>query len=617
MDAETGAGVAARKNADLPVRIVSALVMIALSVGALVAGEPWFGWFVLAVVLATLVEFVLLVVKATPNISYRLAGILAGTIYIGVAGYMLSRFPLPIVVGVIGAVIFVDSFAYLFGRTLGGPKIAPAISPSKTWAGLLGGIVGATVWIAGWIYVVARSVAGETTMFFDLSEAGQILGLGAAVAVVAQAGDFLQSWLKRKADPRSWRRIRPDGRDDPRRAAGRCPARGGTLMRSISILGATGSVGEQTLDLVRRNPAEWNVVALTANSNVAALAATAREFGAQVAVVADESRLGELRDALAGSGIEAAAGRGALCEAASRPVDMTVAAIVGCAGLGPVMAAIEQGGTIALANKEALVSAGEVMTAAVARHGATLLPVDSEHNAIFQCLAGGRIEDVRSITLTASGGPLRTVDDLSAVTPEQAIAHPNWDMGAKISVDSATMFNKGLDQFEGLELIEAHHLFPVGLNRIRIVVHPQSVIHSMVEYRDGSTLAQLGPSDMRVPIASCLAWPARMDTPMAPLDLPAIGEMSFFAPDETRFPATRLAREAAEVGGAAPAVLNAANEIAVAAFLDRKIAFSRIAVVVEDVLNQGELPEAPRTLEDVLRVDEDARSRATRILEPA
>ena len=383
------------------------------------------------------------------------------------------------------------------------------------------------------------------------------------------------------------------------------------MSRSLSIFGATGSVGEQTLDLVRRNRADWNVVALTANSNVAALADAAREFAAEVAVVADERHLDDLRDALAGSGIEAAAGRSALCEAAARPVDMTVAAIVGCAGLGPVMAAIEQSGTIALANKEALVSAGEVMTAAVDRHGATLLPVDSEHNAIFQCLQGGELADVRSITLTASGGPLRLVEDLSAVTPEQAIAHPNWDMGAKISVDSATMFNKGL------ELIEAHHLFPVGLDRIRIVVHPQSVIHSMVEYRDGSTLAQLGPSDMRVPIASCLAWPARMDTPMAPLDLPAIGEMSFFAPDEVRFPATRLAREAAQAGGAAPAVLNAANEIAVAAFLDRKIPFSRIALLVEDVLNQGDLPSPPQTLEDVLRVDEDARTLAMRMLEPA
>ena len=383
------------------------------------------------------------------------------------------------------------------------------------------------------------------------------------------------------------------------------------MTRTISILGATGSVGEQTLDLVRRNRDDWRVVALTANCQVATLAAAAREFGAEIAVVADESCLADLREALEGSGIEAAAGRTALCEAAARPVDLTVAAIVGCAGLGPTMAAIEQGGTIALANKEALVSAGEVMTAAVSRHGATLLPVDSEHNAIFQCLQGGRIEDVRSITLTASGGPLRLVEDLSEVTPEQAIAHPNWDMGAKISVDSATMFNKGL------ELIEAHHLFPVGLERIRIVVHPQSVIHSMVEYRDGSTLAQLGPSDMRVPIASCLAWPARMDTPMAPLDLAAIGELSFFAPDEERFPATRLAREAAEAGGAAPAVLNAANEIAVEAFLKRKIAFSRIAVLVERVLADGNHPDAPRSLSDVLMVDEASRRRATEMLELA
>ncbi len=383
------------------------------------------------------------------------------------------------------------------------------------------------------------------------------------------------------------------------------------MSRTISILGATGSVGEQTLDLVRRNRADWRVVALSAHSNVDYLARLAREFDAAVAVIADDSRLGALRDALAGSGVEPAAGKAALCEAASRPVDMTLAAIVGCAGLGPVMAAIEQGGTVALANKEALVSAGEVMTAAVAKHGATLLPVDSEHNAIFQCLQGGRIADVRTITLTASGGPLRGTADLDAVTPEQAVAHPNWDMGAKISVDSATMFNKGL------ELIEAHHLFPVGLDRIRIVVHPQSVIHSMVEYRDGSTLAQLGPSDMRVPIASCLAWPRRMDTPCAPLDLAALGELTFFAPDEARFPATRLAREAAVAGGAAPAVLNAANEVAVAAFLARKIAFSRIPLLVESVLSQGDTPPPPQNLEEVLRVDGDARRRAMTMLEPA
>ncbi|MXO58249.1 1-deoxy-D-xylulose-5-phosphate reductoisomerase, partial [Altererythrobacter salegens] len=298
--------------------------------------------------------------------------------------------------------------------------------------------------------------------------------------------------------------------------------------------------------------------------------------------------------------------------AAARGAELTVAAIVGCAGLAPTMAAVEQGGFIALANKEALVSAGDVLMDAVARHGATLLPTDSEHNAIFQCLHGQDLADVRWITLTASGGPLRTWDSaqLETCTPAQAVAHPNWAMGAKISVDSATMMNKGL------EVIEAAHLFPVGLDRIRIVVHPQSVIHSLVEYRDGSTLAQLGPSDMRVPIASCLAWPGRMDTPCKPLDLAALGTLSFFAPDEERFPATRLAREAARAGGAAPAVLNAANEIAVAAFLAGQIAFTRIAALVEQTLTRP-LPSAPATLDDVLAVDSAARGWASEMLEHA
>ncbi|MCK9543929.1 MAG: 1-deoxy-D-xylulose-5-phosphate reductoisomerase [Novosphingobium sp.] len=381
-------------------------------------------------------------------------------------------------------------------------------------------------------------------------------------------------------------------------------------MRTISILGATGSIGASTLDLIRREKDKWRVVALTANGNAAELARLARAFGAQVAVVADEAALPALREALAGSGVEAAGGVEALVEAAARPAGLTVAGIVGCAGLVPTMAAIRQGGTVALANKEALVSAGDVMMAAVSRHGATLLPIDSEHNAIFQCLAGNDPAHVRSITLTASGGPFRdwTQERLDAATPEQAVRHPNWDMGAKISVDSATMFNKGL------ELIEASHLFPVGLDRLRIVVHPQSIVHSMVEYRDGSTLAQLGPSDMRVPIASALAWPARMDTPCGPLDLAAIGELTFRAPDEERFPATRLAREAAQTGGAAPAVLNAANEVAVAAFLDGRIAFSRIAAHVADMLARYN-GAAPATLDDVLAVDEEARARTREALE--
>lgn len=383
-------------------------------------------------------------------------------------------------------------------------------------------------------------------------------------------------------------------------------------MRTISILGATGSVGASTLDLVRRNRDEWRVVALTANGNAAELARLAREFGAEVAVVGTESSLPALREALTGSGIEAVGGASALVEAAARGADVTVAAIVGCAGLAPTMAAIEQGGTIALANKEALVSAGEVMTAAIAKHGATLLPVDSEHNAIFQCVHGEDLADVRWITLTASGGPFRDAcpADIEAATPKQAVAHPNWDMGAKISVDSATMMNKGL------EFIEAHHLFPVGLERLRIIVHPQSIVHSMVEFRDGSTLAQLGPSDMRVPIASALAWPRRMDTPCEPLDLAKVGTLTFRAPDEVLFPATRVARECAEAGGAAPAVLNAANEVAVAAFLAGKIGFTRIVAQCEDVLGRG-VPPAPTTLEEVIAADSQARRRAEELMERA
>jgi 1-deoxy-D-xylulose-5-phosphate reductoisomerase len=383
-------------------------------------------------------------------------------------------------------------------------------------------------------------------------------------------------------------------------------------VRSLSILGATGSIGASTLDLIRRARGDWRVVALTANCQAEELARLAREFSAEVAVVADEACLPALREALAGSGIEAAGGSAALVEAARRPVDLTVAAIVGCAGLAPSMAAIEQGTTLALANKEALVSAGEVMTAAIARHKATLLPVDSEHNAIFQCLAGNDPAHVRSITLTASGGPFRdwAMAQLAAATPQEAVRHPNWDMGAKISVDSATMFNKGL------ELIEAHHLFPVGLDKLRIVVHPQSVVHSMVEYRDGSTLAQLGPSDMRVPIASCLAWPERMDTPCAPLDLAALGELTFRAPDEERFPATRLCREAAQAGGAAPLVLNAANEVAVAAFLGGQIGFTKIAVMVEEAMSRF-APAAPASLEAVIALDAEARAHTRALLELA
>jgi len=383
-------------------------------------------------------------------------------------------------------------------------------------------------------------------------------------------------------------------------------------MRSLSILGATGSIGASTLDLVRRNRDAFRVVSLTGHSNVTALAALAREFDAELAVIGDEKLLPDLRAALASSGIATAGGEAALVEAAQRPADLTVAAIVGCAGLAPTMAAIEQGRTVALANKEALVSAGAVMTRAVTQHGTTLLPIDSEHNAIFQCLAGNDPAHVRWITLTASGGPFRewTTERMRAATPAEAVRHPNWSMGAKISVDSATMMNKGL------EFIEAWHLFPVGVERLRILIHPQSIVHSMVEYRDGSTLAQLGPSDMRVPIASALAWPARMDTPCEPLDLAEIGTLSFRHTDEIRFPATRLAREAVIAGGAAAAVLNAANEIAVGAFLSGQLAFTQIVQCCEDVLACG-LPQSPQCLDDVIAVDRESRARAREMMVPA
>ncbi len=382
------------------------------------------------------------------------------------------------------------------------------------------------------------------------------------------------------------------------------------MTRTISIFGATGSVGLSTLDLVRQHRDAYRVIALTANGNAADLATLAKEFDAEIAVVADEAAYPALKAALAGTNIRAAAGPTALIEAAQMGADWTMAAIVGCAGLSPTMAAIEAGKTVALANKEALVSAGELMMAAVARSGATLLPVDSEHNAIFQCIAGGKISQVRKITLTASGGPFRTftLDQMRTVTPAQAVAHPNWDMGAKISVDSASMFNKGL------ELIEAHHLFPVGLDNIDVLVHPQSVIHSMVEYHDRSTLAQLGSPDMRIPIASALAWPDRMETNCQPLDLATIGRLDFEAPDLIRFPALKLARAAISDGGAKPAILNAANEVAVAAFLAGQIGFLDIADVVSQALD-GYSPNAPHDLDMLFSIDAAARSYTQALME--
>jgi len=382
-----------------------------------------------------------------------------------------------------------------------------------------------------------------------------------------------------------------------------------TARRTVTILGATGSVGGSTLDLIARNRERFDVLALTANDDVDGLAEAARRVGARRAVIANAARLGPLRERLAGSGVETAAGRDAVLAAAAEGADWTMAAIVGVAGLAPTMTALETGGTVALANKEALVSAGGIMIEAAQRSGATLLPVDSEHNAIFQCFDRARPETVRRIILTASGGPFRSlsIEEMRHVTPRQAVAHPNWSMGAKISVDSATLMNKGL------ELIEAFHLFPLPAAGFEIVIHPQSVVHSLVEYRDGSVLAQLGAPDMRVPIAYALAWPERMETPCERLDLVRTGSLAFEAPDEARFPALAIARAALEAGGAKPAILNAANEIAVAAFLDGRIAFLDIASIAADTLHRCD-PPAPSTLEDVLETDRLARAAAAEIM---
>ena len=374
-------------------------------------------------------------------------------------------------------------------------------------------------------------------------------------------------------------------------------------MKSVTILGATGSVGTSTLDLIEREPDRFRVRALTANRDVERLAAAARRTRAELAVVADETCLPALREALRDTNTGVAGGAQAVCDAARSGADLTMGAIVGCAGLRPVMAAVEQGGVVVIANKEPLVSAGDVVIEAAKRFGATLLPADSEHNAIFQCFDAAQAKHVRRIILTASGGPFRdwSLERMRDVTPEQAVAHPNWSMGAKISVDSATLMNKGL------ELIEAARLFPVDPDRIEIIVHRQSLVHSLVEYADGSILAQLGPADMRTPIAYCLAWPERMATPMAPLDLIAVGRLDFEAPDEQRFPALALARHALTAGGGRPAILNAANEVAVAAFLEGKIGFLEIAAIVADTLDRYD-PRAPVTLDDVLAIDDEART---------
>jgi 1-deoxy-D-xylulose-5-phosphate reductoisomerase len=383
--------------------------------------------------------------------------------------------------------------------------------------------------------------------------------------------------------------------------------------RVVSILGATGSIGASTVDLLGRERTRFRVEAVTGSRRATELARIARQVGARFAAIADPAHYRELKEGLSGSGIEAAAGDAAVLEAAQRPADWVMAAITGAAGLKPTLTVAERGATVALANKECLVCAGALFMRRALAAKATVLPVDSEHNALFQALASGSREDVRRVILTASGGPFRTwtIEAIRSATLEQALRHPNWSMGPKITIDSATMMNKGL------EVIEAHHLFSIPANEIDVLVHPQSIVHGLIEFTDGALIAQLGPHDMRVPIAHCLAWPHRIDWPAPRLDLARLGSLTFEAPDVQRFPALALARQALELAGGAPTVLNAANEVAVAEFLNRRIDFGGIATTVaatlEAAAGRGLLRE-PASIDEALAVDHDARLLARDLL---
>ncbi|HEY2227028.1 MAG TPA: 1-deoxy-D-xylulose-5-phosphate reductoisomerase [Xanthobacteraceae bacterium] len=384
--------------------------------------------------------------------------------------------------------------------------------------------------------------------------------------------------------------------------------------RSVTLLGATGSIGASTIDLIKREPGRYRVEAVTANKSAIALAALARELGARFAAVGDPAAYRDLKDALAGSGIAVGAGADALIEAAQRPAQWVIGAITGAAGLQPTLAAAERGVMVAVANKECLVCAGGLFMRRAAAAGATVLPVDSEHNALFQAMSAGRRQDVRRVILTASGGPFRTktAAEIRAATPEQALKHPNWSMGPKVTIDSATLMNKGL------EVIEAYHLFALKPDEIDVLVHPQSIIHGLVEFRDGSLIAQLGSPDMRIPIAHCLAWPdERLAGPAPRLDLARAATLTFEEPDFERFPALRLARAALEAGGGAPTVLNAANEVAVEEFLRRRLGFTGIAALVEATLEAavaGDLTREPESVDEAIATDHNSRLLARRLL---
>jgi 1-deoxy-D-xylulose-5-phosphate reductoisomerase len=395
-----------------------------------------------------------------------------------------------------------------------------------------------------------------------------------------------------------------------RMKAAKLNPRKATAKRRVSVLGSTGSIGKSTLDLLARQPESFEVEVLAARNNVDVLVQQCLAVRPRLVAIEDESHAQTLKTALAGTDIEVTSGPQAVLEAAARPADWTISAIVGTAALMPTLAAVRRGGTVALANKECLVSAGALLMAEVRKHGATLLPVDSEHNAIFQAFDFERPESVEKITLTASGGPFRTFPKaaLERVTAKEAVRHPNWSMGAKISVDSATMMNKGL------EIIEAYHLFPIKAGQIDVIIHPESVVHGLVHYTDGSVIAGLSATDMRVPIAHTLAWPSRSETKNPRLDLTQYGKLTFEAPDEDKFPALRLAREALVAGGNATAVLNAANEVAVHHFIEGHIGFPSITALVEKALDALAGPQPLNSVEYVNEIDLKTRDYTNKLI---
>ena len=530
-----------------------------------------------------------------------------------------------------------DIGGYFAGRGIGGPKLWPRVSPKKTWAGAIGG------------FVASLAVAGGFAAL-DLGKTGAAIAAGRgavdrlatrrSLRIRGQAAFRRQGFQPHHSRP--WRPTGPPGRicrrrrwwrrfwalcgaawmasaavlwfgDDMSAVPLRNNKAAASAVRTVTVLGATGSIGDSTMDLLRGARDRYRVEALTANSNVEALAKLAKEFGARFAAIADPARLGELKEALAGTRTECGAGESAIIEAAARPADWVMAAVSGAAGLKPALAAVDRGATVALANKECLVCAGDFFMQRAAKAGACILPADSEHNALFQALGSGNREELVRVIITASGGPFRTwaAADIEQATLAQALKHPNWSMGQKITIDSASMMNKGL------EVIEASYLFALTPDEIDVLVHPQSIIHGMVEFSDRSVVAQLGAPDMRTPIAHCLGWPDRIVGPAAKLDLAKIGQLTFEAPDFERFPGLRLAYDALRTGRGATTVYNAANEVAVAAFIAGKIKFGAIArlveATIEDWIRSGNL--APLTsADDAISVDHNARNKAATLL---